>query len=129
MARRLAAYHGQQGPVILVQLLVEQDNITWKRRALSVWYAEKGGDDKKAVFRVNVPARPAYRKCSRVSVQYHLRHQSLLIQTVKQNLMEYAVQWVTTFGPAAHAGSSAPASADLQALLNQRGGPPEAVVP
>ena len=98
VASRLAALHGSAGPKVAVQQLEEAEGKVWQKLTGAFWWAEKGGDGRKAVFRMNVPARSAYRKASRVSVQYHVASRQLSIQSVKQNLLDYAVQWVAAFG-------------------------------
>ena len=99
VAQRLECLLGPTEPKVLVQQLVEDGGAVWRRPQTTVWWAEKGGDDRKAVFRLNIPPRPSYRKNSRVSLQYHVAARSLLVQTVKQNLLDYSVQWVAAFGP------------------------------
>ena len=118
-AKRLEAFHGPAGPKVMVQTLIEEKNEVWRKPPATQWSAEKGGDERKAVFRVNVPARSSYRKASRASVQLKIGDGSLKVQSVKQNLLEYAVQWVMAFGPAirAEVGSSS-GSTEIAAFLS-----------
>ena len=100
VAHRLEAFHGPAGPKVSVQHVAEEGGGIWRKPAASAWFVEKGGDQRKAVFRMNVPARSGYRKASRASVQLKVGDRTVTVQTVKQNLLEYATQWVVAFGPA-----------------------------
>ena len=104
---------------------VEEDKgQVWKRPATSVWWAEKRGDTRKAVFRLNVPPRSTYKKNGRVSVQLHLATRTLNISGVKQNLMEYSIQWVAAFGPVESVSeqTSVAASASIEDFLCRSAG-------
>lgn len=107
---------------MVVQQLEESQGRVWKKMTAAFWWAEKGGDVRKAVFRVNVPGRAAYRKPSRVSVQYHVTTRQLAIQSVKQNLLDYAVQWVAAFGEVdsvSEHGEVATQSSDIMGFLQK----------
>ena len=88
-----------------------------------MWWAESGGDKHKVVFRVNVPSRTSYKKPGRVSVQYYVDHKELTMMGVKQNLLDFSVQWVLAFGPilkAVMSGAAAAGSLNIEEIVAGR---------
>ncbi|OLQ12416.1 hypothetical protein AK812_SmicGene3630 [Symbiodinium microadriaticum] len=57
-------------PTLPVEYLAEEAGMTWQKPAASAWYAETGGDARKVVFRIHVPARATFRKASKMSLQF-----------------------------------------------------------
>ena len=120
VAQRLEGFNGADGPKIQVQQVTEGHGGVWRRPASTVWFAEKGGDERKAVFRLNVRPRQSYRKASRVSLQLNLAQRTLKVQSVKQNLLDFGVQWIAAFGPVARADADpAHGSANIAEFLTK----------
>ena len=102
VARRIQAFHGAAGPQVVGQTLVEADSQVWRKPpGMSAWWAEKAGDARTNVHRLRVPARPSYGKPSAVSIQYDTASRTVLAVGVKQNFLDFLVQWVGAFGPVA----------------------------
>ncbi|CAK0828412.1 unnamed protein product, partial [Prorocentrum cordatum] len=102
VARRIQAFHGAAGPQVPVQVLVEAENRAWKKPpGTTSWWAEKGGDARTNVHRFRVPARPSYGRPSAVSIQHNTASRTVVAVGVKQNFLDFLVQWVGAFGPVA----------------------------
>ena len=93
----------KKNPEVLVEWLQEEEGLTWKKPGAASWFAEKGGDQRKVVHRVHVPARQSFRKPSKMSLQYNVESRVVTIQSTKQNLLEYAAALVAAFGPVGQA--------------------------
>lgn len=100
-------------PTIPVEFLTEEAGLTWRKPASSAWFAEKGGDHRKVVFRVNVPPRSTYRKASKMSLQFTVETKTLTIQSTRANLIEFAAPLVAAFGPVGRASPLQAASVDI----------------
>ena len=53
------------------------------------------------MHRLRVPARPSYGKPSAVSIQYNTASRTVVAVGVKQNFLDFLVQWVGAVGPVA----------------------------
>ena len=105
MAQRLQAFHGGAGPAVDVQVLAEAASKVWKKPGSGVWHADKGGDKRNHVHRLRIPARPTYGKPPTVSAQYNPSTRTVVAFGVRQNFLDYLVQWVGTFGPVVEVGT------------------------
>ena len=103
-------------PEVLVEFLVEEAGQTWSKPSPSTWYAEKGGDNRKIVFRIHVPARATYKKPSKMSLQYQVETRALTVQSTRINLLEYAPILVAAFGAVGHAAPLQSTGLDINVM-------------
>ena len=75
---------------------------------------------------MRVPARPALNKVTTVSVQWTASSGKVCIKTVKDNLLEFAAEWIQAFGEihqvspvAGAAGITLPQPAPIVAWLHR----------
>ncbi|CAE7244731.1 GIP [Symbiodinium sp. CCMP2592] len=109
--RLQSLFHGN--PTVPVEYLAEEAGMTWQKPAASAWFAEKGGDARKVVFRIHVPARATFRKASKMSLQFTVESRTLTIQSTKVNLIEFAAPLVAAFGPVGTASPLQGAAVDI----------------
>ena len=100
-------------PTLPVEYLAEEAGMTWQKPAASAWYAETGGDARKVVFRIHVPARATFRKASKMSLQFTVESRTLTIQSTKVNLIECAAPLLAAFGPVGTASPLQSATVDI----------------
>ena len=102
-------------PSIAVEYLAEE-NGEWRRPPASSWFAEKGGDSRKIVYRISVPARATLRKVSKMSLQLVVETKSLRIQSTRANLKEFAAPLIAAFGPVGKAAPLQNAAVDISIM-------------
>ena len=103
-------------PKVEVEWLVEEEGKVWKRPPASTWFAEKGGDSRKVVFRLHVPARASFRKVSKMSLQYTVESKVLTIQSTRQNLVDFVAPIIAKFGPVGNASPINVAAVDIDIM-------------
>ena len=100
--RRLVCFHGAAGPAVKVQAVHELDvEPAWRAPTRASWFAERtprGGDVRRKVHRLNVPALPGQPRATIVSVQYLKGPRTVVAIGMAKNFSEFAVQWVATYG-------------------------------
>ena len=89
-------FHGASGPTVVVQPL---DGSSWKNPSSTMWFAEKKGDARNCVFRLNVPAEGAARKAQSISFQVAVGGRALTIKTSKALVAKYGGNMIMQFGP------------------------------
>ena len=93
---KVAALHGAKGPPINVQPL---DGSLWRKPTQSVWYAEKKGDSRTCVYRVNIPPEGSQKKPRNLSFQVSVAGKELTVKGVKGVLQQFGPNIVMQFGP------------------------------
>lgn len=95
---KIARFHGAAGPA--VEVAPADSNQTWKKPTSSVWYAERKGDARKCVFKLNVPAEEGAKgKPKSMSLQVQVGGRELSVTAFKSLVLKYGGNLVMVFGP------------------------------
>lgn len=95
---KIAGLHGAAGPSIVVA--PADSNKPWKKPSSTVWYAERKGDERKCVFRVNVPAEEGGKgKPKSISLQVLVGGRELSVTAFKSILLKFGGNLLMMFGP------------------------------
>ncbi|CAE7655410.1 unnamed protein product [Symbiodinium sp. CCMP2592] len=105
---KIEAFNGAPGPKVVVQPLDEE---TWLKPSASTWFAEKKGDARNCVFRLNIPSEGASRKAQVISFQVVVGSRELTVKSSKALCSKFAGNLVMQFGP--HSNVSVPKVASV----------------
>ena len=73
------------------------DESTWKHPSSTVWFAEKKGDARNCVYRLNVPAEGSARKAQSISFQVAVGGRA--VKASKALVVKYGGNRIMLFGP------------------------------
>ena len=105
---KIEAFNGAPGPRVVVQPL---DAESWMKPSASLWYAEKKGDARNCVFRLNIPNEGTSRKAQIISFQVAVGSRELTVKSSKALFSRFAGNLVMLFGP--HLSVSVPKVASV----------------
>ena len=94
---KIGTFHGARGPRLDVQPLAADEE--WHKPSTTVWFAERGGDKTKLVYKVNVPAEGSRDKPKNISMQLLVSSRQLTIRGSKDVLAKWAALMIVQFGP------------------------------
>ena len=116
---KIEAFNGAPGPKVAVQPL---DAESWMKPSASLWFAEKKGDARNCVFRLNIPNEGSSRKPQSISFQVAVGSRELTVKSSRALCSKFAGNLVMQFGP--HSAISVPKVAavglDLDAFWGTR---------
>ena len=96
LAARIQGLLGAKGPLVNVQPL---EASSWRKPSAHTWFAEKKGDNRNCVFRVNIPPDSSHRKARHLSFQVAVGGRELMIKGNKSVLQQYGSNVILMFGP------------------------------
>lgn len=89
---KIAHFHGAEGPQ--VEVAPADSNQPWKKPTASCWFAERKGNSRKCVFRLNVPADDiATGKSKPKSISLQVAGRELAVTAFKSILLKYGGTW------------------------------------
>ena len=97
---KIAKFHGAAGP--LVEVAPADDSQAWKKPTASIWFAERKGDARKCVFRLNIPAEDSQggrAKPKSMSLQVLVGGRELSVTAFKSIMGKYGGNLIMIFGP------------------------------
>ena len=96
LAARIRGLLGAKGPLVNVQPLEE---CSWRKPTSHSWFAEKKGDARKCVFRVNIPPDSSHKKARHLSFQVSVGGRELTVKGNKGVLQQFGSNIILMFGP------------------------------
>lgn len=96
LAARIQGLLGAKGPAINVEPL---EGPIWRKPSTSTWFAERKGDARNCVYRVNIPPDSSHKKPRNLSFQVAVGGRELTVKGVKGALQQLGPNIVLMFGP------------------------------
>ena len=96
LAARIQGLLGAKGPVINVQPLEES---SWRKPSAQTWFAEKKGDARICMYKVNVPSDSSHKKARNLSFQVSVGGRELTVKGTKGALHQFGPNIILMFGP------------------------------
>lgn len=96
LATKIQGFLGAKGPPVNVQPV---DGGSWRKPTTSTWFAEKKGDARNCVYRLNIPPDGSHKRPRNLSMQVAVGGRELTIKGVKGVLHQFGPNIIVIFGP------------------------------